>query len=53
MSSNMIPEQEAASTKGQDGQRINKCQINFIKPKEKEVELTREDGHKVTLKLVK
>jgi len=36
-----------------DGARINKCQISFVKPKEKEVELVREDGSKELLKLVK
>jgi hypothetical protein len=33
--------------------RINRCSIKFVLPKEKYVELTREDGHTSTHKLVK
>lgn len=38
---------------GKDGSRINKCSIKFILPKEKDVELVREDGKKIEVKLVK
>ena len=35
------------------GNRINKCVIKFIMPKEKDVELIREDGKKIEIKLSK
>ncbi len=43
----------ASSVVGKDGQRINKCSIRFIPPKEKDVELVREDCKKIEIKLVK
>ena len=49
---NSIPEQEASKT-GSDGNRINKCSISFLNNKEKEVMLTRENGVRQEIKLVK
>jgi hypothetical protein len=49
---NMMPEAEPNRVTS-DGQRINKCSIKFIQPKEKQVELVREDGSREVINLVK
>jgi hypothetical protein len=49
----MFNEVEGASNAGRDGNKINKCYIKFIPPKEKEVELKREDGKVYPVKLGK
>eukprot|EP00347_Sterkiella_histriomuscorum_P013779 403363397 len=41
------------SSSGGNNKRINKCSIKFVMPKEKQVELTREDGVNNSYKLVK
>ena len=48
----MMPESEPTRA-AHDGTRINKCSIKFIQPKEKQVELIREDGSREILNLVK
>lgn len=48
----MMPETEPGKA-AHDGSRINKCSIKFIQPKEKQVELIREDGSKEIINLVK
>lgn len=42
-----------SSSVGSSGSRINKCSIKFILPKEKDVELIREDGKKIEIRLSK
>lgn len=52
MGNNTIPEQEASKTMN-EGQKINKCSLKFLQPKEKDVELVREDGSVEIINLVK
>lgn len=47
------PQTTGSTPSGKDGQRINKCSIKFTLPKEKDVELVREDGKAMEVKLVK
>ena len=49
----MMLDNQDAMTGKPDNTKINKCTLKFIMPKEKEVELIREDGSKEILKLVK
>ena len=44
--------EEMISNKEGGGTKVNKCSLKFIPPKEKDVELVREDGSKEIIKLL-
>jgi hypothetical protein len=49
----MVESINLATSQVGSSKRINKCSIKFVPPKEKSVQLIREDGQVTTLKLVK